>query len=290
MSVETLKRSSRCVRLAGIQVAAQDGRDKNIKRALSFTQKALEKNAQIIAFPECFTLPWFHNMTIEVYRKLAEPIPGPSTEPFLRLSQEYPSTFFCPVYHNHEGRFFFSTACIQEGQILGIYNKVHLASAEGWNDRSLAESGKDIPLFKTNQATVGVIMGWDVFFPEVIRSMALREAEIVLAPTAAALGSKFRWLSVLSAHAVCNNLYVVRINRCGTENDLEFYGESFCVDPFGSLVDEPTFHKDSLMIVDIDLGDIEKSRKEFPFLKEMRPDLYGLLGIEDYKKEKENGF
>lgn len=195
MSVETLKRSSRCVRLAGIQIAAQNDRDKNIKRTLSFTQKALEKNAQIIAFPECFTLPWFHNMPIEAYRKLAEPIPGPSTEPFLRLSQEYPSTFFCPVYHNYEGRFFFSTACIQEGQILGIYNKVHLASAEGWNDRSLAEPGKDIPLFKTNQATVGIIMGWDVFFPEVIRSMALREAEIVLAPTAAALGSKFRWLS-----------------------------------------------------------------------------------------------
>ncbi len=276
------------IRLAGIQFAAQDDRDRNIKRALSFTQKALEKNAQIIVFPECFTLPWFHQIPKDTYHKLAEPVPGPSTEPFLKLSMEYPSTFFCPIYHQQNKHFYFSTVCIQEGQILGIYRKVHLASAEGWNDRLLADPGQDIPLFKTKQATIGVSMGWDVFFPEAFRSMALRGAEIIIAPTAAALGSKFRWLSVLSGHAICNNLFLVRINRCGTEKDLTFYGESFCVDPFGSLIDEPTFHRDSLMVVDINLADIDESRKEFPFLKEMRTDLYNLPVTQEFKKEKEN--
>jgi N-carbamoylputrescine amidase len=279
---------SRRVRIAGIQYAACGDRDQNIKRALAFTHAALEKNTQLVVYPECFTLPWFHDTNPDDYRKLAEPIPGPSTEPFLKLSQEYPAVFLCPVFQVRNTRYFFSTACIQNGHVLGIYHKVHLASADGWNEQALAEPGQNIPLFVTDYATVGIAMGWDVFFPEAISSMALRGADIIVAPTAAALGSKFRWLSVLASHAVCNNLFVIRINRCGTEHDLSFYGESFCVDPFGSLIDEPTFHRDSLMIIDLNLSDIAASKKEFPFLDQRRPDLYRLPESPDNERKQKD--
>lgn len=284
----TVQNVSHRVRIAGVQFAACEDRDQNIKRALAFTHTALEKNPRFLVYPECFTLPWFHGKKIDDYRKLAESIPGPSTEPFLKLSQDYPAVFLCPVFHVRNKQYYFSTACIQNGQVGGIYNKVHLASADGWNEKALAESGQDIPVFVTDCATIGIAMGWDVFFPEAISSMALKGAEMIIAPTAAALGSKFRWLSVLSAHAVCNNLFVVRVNRCGTEQDLSFYGESFCVDPFGSLVDEPTFHRDSLMIIDLNLSDIDASRKEFPFLDQRRPDLYRLPESPDNERKRMN--
>ncbi len=140
----------------------------------------------------------------------------------------------------------------------------------------LAEPGESLPVYDLGFGKIGIVMGWDVFFPEAVCSLALRGAEIIIAPTAAAMASKFRWLSVLSSHAVCNNVFVIRVNRCGKENDLDFYGESFCVDPFGVLLDEPTFHRDSLMVMDLDLKEVGIARKEFPFLAERRPDLYAI--------------
>jgi len=116
-----------------------------------------------------------------------------------------------------------------------------------------------------------------VFFPEAARLLSLKGAELIIAPTAAALASSSRWLSVLIGHAICNNCWVFRVNRCGKESDLEFYGESFCVDPFGHLLEEPTFHRDSLMIADLDFTDVNKAKQEFPFHRERRMDIYGSI-------------
>jgi predicted amidohydrolase len=267
---------SRSIRIAGIQCAVQKEKSNTIDRVLTFTHRALEKNARLIVYPECFTLPWFHNVSRQDYKQMAESIPGPSTEPFLKLSLDNDAVYVCPVYYVQNDSYYFSSAIIQKGNILGIYKKIHLASIENWNEQALAEPGCELLCLDIGFAKLGLAMGWDAFFPEAFCAMRMNDVQMVAVPTAAALGSNFRWLSVLASHAVCNNLFIVRINRCGTEDNLSFYGESFCVDPFGNLIDEPTFHRDSLMVCDFKLDDVASARKEFPILEQRRPDVYGI--------------
>lgn len=262
-------------RVAGIQCAWQKTWEDTMKRNLLLTHTALDKNARLIVFPECFNLPWFHTVDTAEFVKMAELVPGPSTEPFIQLSRQYPSTFVCPIYEQTAESRFFSSIIIQAGQVVGVYRKIHLSRSGNWDETCLAESGELLPVVNIGDLNIGILMGWDAFFPEAVTSLALRGMDFLIVPSAAAMASKFRWLSVLTSHSVCNNVFVIRVNRCGKEGELEFYGESFCIDPFGVLMDEPTFHRDSVMITDLDLSEIAAAQGEFPFLKERRPEIYG---------------
>ncbi len=125
---------SRIVRIAGIQCAVQGDRTETIERIRSFTMMALEKGARLIVYPECFSLPWFHTMDVHSFQAFAESVPGPSTQLFLELSMQFPATFVCPIYEQDDNARYFSTVVIQSGQIVGVYRKIHLASAGGWEE------------------------------------------------------------------------------------------------------------------------------------------------------------
>jgi N-carbamoylputrescine amidase len=87
---------------------------------------------------------------------------------------------------------------------------------------------------------------------------------------------------VISSNAIVNGVYVFRVNRVGSEDKQDFYGRSFCISPEGELLDKPTGMKDSIVLVEIDLRGIDKARKEWPFLKDRKPERYeGILhGLE----------
>jgi N-carbamoylputrescine amidase len=64
------------------------------------------------------------------------------------------------------------------------------------------------------------------------------------------------------------------VNRVGSEEKQDFYGKSFCISPEGELLDKPTGMKDSITLIEIDLKNIDKARKEWPFFKDRRPEVY----------------
>ncbi|MBN1296207.1 hypothetical protein JXA80_05455 [bacterium] len=270
-------RVSRPLRIAGIQCAAGTSREENIKRIGIFAGTAMESGARVIVFPECFSLPWMHTMEPGAYTVLAEPVPGPSTEPFIRMAAARDVFFVCPVFEQENGSRFFSAVVIGPEGVMGVYRKVQPAQVAYWEERQMVNPGDVYPVFDLGFTRIGILMGWDLFFPEAVRILALQGAELIIAPTASAMASQRRWIHVLAGHSICNGLFIFRINRCGTENGLPFYGESFCVDPFGEPIGEPVFHRDAVLLVDIDLEDVARARGEFAFLVERRPDLYGAL-------------
>lgn len=264
----------RPVTMAAVQFSASLDRTANIKRALQFAQTAIERGAQLVCFPECFTLPWLHQLDRDEYLELAETIPGPSTEPFLRLAADTGTVFVCPILEIADSRNYFTAVIIGPDGIIGKYRKTHLANVAFWEESEIVDTGTQLPVFDIGFAKIGVLMGWDLFYPEAVRTLTSHCAELIVAPTASALASQSRWLNVLIGHAVCNNCFMLRVNRCGVEGDLEFYGESFCVDPFGHLLEQPTFHRDSVMISEVDMDDVKTARSEFDFMLARRPDLY----------------
>ncbi len=82
---------------------------------------------------------------------------------------------------------------------------------------------------------------------------------------------------MICANAIANNIFIVRINRVGKEDRQEFYGKSFCVNPYGELVGSHAGSGDAIMFSNINLGEVEETRKVWTFFKDRRPDLYGDL-------------
>lgn len=264
----------RPIKIAGVQFATRDDRSINIQRALGFARVGLDKGVNILSFCELFTLPWF-NPNDPDFSLLAEEVPGPSTEPFLKLCSEFQACILCPIFEKSDEGNYNSVIVLGPDGIIGTYRKNHVPNIPFWEESLYFKAGNSgFPVFNTSFATIGIQTCWDNFFPEGPRILALRGAEIIFAPTAAAFDSESRWTSVISSNAINNNVFCFRINRVGKTGHLQFYGRSFCVDPFGEMINKPAFHRDAILIADIDLDVIRLARQEFPFLSDRRPDLY----------------
>jgi N-carbamoylputrescine amidase len=272
------------IKLAGVQISCCEEKERNIEKAIKFAQIAIEKGANLICFQELFTTHWFPREMNRRYFSLAEKRDGFTVTRMQKLAEEYGVVLICPFFEIEENSFYNSAIVIDAGgEVLGSYRKVHVPQIPLWEERYYFSPGNHgFPVFKTKFVPVGVQICWDNFFPEGSRILTLKGAQIIFSPTAAAFASQRKWETVISSNAMVNGIYIFRVNRVGSEEKQDFYGRSFCVSPEGELVDKPTGMQDSIALIEIDLKEIDKARKEWPFLKDREPDAYKeiLYGLE----------
>ncbi len=264
------------VKLAGIQISCSEEKQRNIEKAIKLAEIAAEKGANIVCFQELFTTHWFPREMNKRYFSLAEKVDGPTITRMQRLGEENRVVLICPIFEV-EGESFYNSAVVidADGKVLGSYRKIHVPQIPLWEERYYFSSGDHgFPVFRTKFAPIGIQICWDNFFPEGSRILALKGAKIIFSPTAAAFASQRKWETVISGNSVANGVYIFRVNRVGSEAKQDFYGRSFCISPEGELLDKPTGMKDSIALVEIDLKNIDKVRKEWPFLRDRRPDNY----------------
>jgi len=264
------------LKLAGIQLACYEEKERNIEKAVKFVKIAAEKGAKIICFQELFTSPWFPREMNKKHFSFAEKTDGPSIISMQELSRDCEVVIICPIFEKGEEGFFNSAVVIDAGgKILGQYRKIHVPQIPLWEEKYYFSPGNlGFPVFKTKFAVIGIQICWDNFFPEGSRILALKGAQVIFSPTAAAFASHKRWETVISGNAISNSVYIFRINRVGSEEKQYFYGRSFCVSPEGELMDKPTGMKEAIAFIDIDLKEIERVRKEWSFFKDRRPEVY----------------
>jgi N-carbamoylputrescine amidase len=272
----TPRRRETLMKLAGIQISCSEEKERNIEKAVRFAEIAIEKGAHIICFQELFTTHWFPREMSKRYFSLAEKVDGLTIGTMRKLAKEYGVVLICPIFEIEEDSFYNSAVVIDaDGEILGSYRKIHVPQIPLWEEKYYFSSGNHgFPVFETKFAPIGVQICWDNFFPEGSRILALKGAKILFSPTAAAFASQKKWETVISSNAIANGVYIFRVNRVGSEEKQDFYGRSFCISPEGELLDKPTGMKDSIALIEIDLKNIDKTRKEWPFFKDRRPDSY----------------
>lgn len=266
------------MRLAGIQIACSEEKERNIEKAASFATIAIEKGACIICFQELFNTYWFPKGMNKDHFALAETIEGPSIQRMRQLAIDHEVALICPIFEAGEGSSFYNTAVVIDagGAILGSYRKIHVPQIPLWEERYYFSPGnRGFPVFETRFGVIGVQICWDNFFPEGSRILSLKGAQIIFSPTAAAFASQKKWETVITGNAISNGVYLFRVNRVGREEKQDFYGMSFCVSPEGELLGPPAGMKEGIALIDIDLKQIQKVRKEWPFFRDRRPDAYG---------------
>jgi N-carbamoylputrescine amidase len=264
------------MKIAGIQFSCLEDKDKNTEKACKMIGMAVEQGAKIICFQELFNLSWFPKERNEQAFGLAEEITGPTIERIRLLAKEAGCVIIVPFFEK-DGQTYYNTAAVidADGEVRGIYRKVHVPDIPLWEEKIYFTPGNTgFPVFTTAYGRIAVQISWDNLYPEVSRILALKGADVLFAPTACAFKSQNIWQTVITGNAIANGVFVMRVNRVGSEESHDFYGMSFAANPEGEIVGGPTGRGDAILLTDMDLDSLAAIRREWPIMKERRPDLY----------------
>jgi len=262
--------------IAGIQMSSGLDKAANMERAGKLINVAAERGAAIASLPQLFNTHWFPREIKEAHKDLAEEGSGPTVTAMCKIARRLKMILICPIFER-DGDSFYNTAFVidESGEISGRYRKVHVPQLPLWEERSYFSPGSDFPAFETKYGLIGVQLCWDIFFPEAARVLALKGARIIFTPTSSAFyTSHEKWDRAAAASAHANGLYIFRVNRVGKEDKQEFYGRSFCVDPYGEFVDKPSGQSEGVVLASVDLGEVERARNTWSFLHDRRVESY----------------
>jgi N-carbamoylputrescine amidase len=276
------------VKIAGIQMNCSPDKARNLEKACLLARIAIERGANMICFQELFNSHWFPVDINPGNFQLAEEVPGPTTETLQEMARKSQVVIILPFFEKDPGGLYFNTAVVidADGQILGKYRKIHIPQIPLWEEKAYFQPGDmGFPVLTTRFGRVGVQICWDNFFPEGSRILALKGAQVIFSPTAAAFASQEKWEKVICANAATSGVYIFRVNRVGKEAKQVFYGKSFCATPEGELLDQPSGAQEGVVMADIDFGEIERTRRIWTFLQDRRPEIYGELLARSFPSE-----
>jgi N-carbamoylputrescine amidase len=275
---------ARNLRIALAQVAVGPQREENVQRALRMMADAAQAGAQLIVFPEMSVDPFFPQYRAEKrFFDWGVPVPGPLTDRFQERATRLGLATVINLFEGAAPGCYYDCSPVfgAEGAYLGKQRMTHILEGPGYNERYYYWPGDSgYPVFDVGPVRIGVAICYDRHFPEGMRALALGGAEVIVVPTAtASLEAQFRavWEVEMQAAAVANGLFVAVANRAGVDDTLTFFGSSFVADPYGRVLARAPEDDVALLLVDLDLGLVEEARRDMMFLRDRRPDTYGVL-------------
>lgn len=271
------------MKIALLQMSCTKSKDENVQKAVRYMKEASDKGADIICFQELFSTIYFAYTQDPAFFEYAEKIPGPTTEKIAKACNEYGIAAITPIFEldSEVPGLYYNTAVVldRQGKMLGKYRKTHLPQLPGYDEKYYFRPGNTgYPVFEVNGHKIGVYICYDRHFPEGPRIMALKGAEIIFIPTCTGVYPEL-WELELRAHASFNTVYVAGVNRVGKEYEGQqhpYYGSTAVVDPSGKIVAKAS-DKEELLIFDADIERLVERRRQAPFLRDRRPELYGKL-------------
>ncbi len=160
---------------------------------------------------------------------------------------------------------------IDSGKLIGKYRKIHLFTP--MKEDYFLKAGNEPFLCNTSVGKVGVLICYDVRFPELPRRLTLEGAEILAVPAEWPHPRLDHWKTILKARAIENQLFVIAANRCGRQGMVRFCGNSMIVNPWGAVISEAG-EETSTITADIDLSQVARYREDMPALTSRRPGVY----------------
>jgi N-carbamoylputrescine amidase len=285
-------------RVGLVQMSCSPDPDANLDKAADRVREAARAGANIVCLPELFGAQYFCQREDAELFDLAEPIPGPSTERLSAVAREEKVVVVASLFERRAAGLYHNTVALlqNDGSLGGIYRKMHIPDDPLYYEKFYFTPGDlGFKAFDTSVGQVGALICWDQWYPEAARITALRGANLLFYPTAIgwhpAEKERFgsaqydAWQTIQRSHAIANGVYVASVNRVGHENGdvrgnrapgvgLEFWGGSFIADPFGRVLAQAPHHEEAILIEEVDLKNLEDTRRNWPFLRDRRIDFY----------------
>jgi N-carbamoylputrescine amidase len=272
-----------------VQMTCSADKDVNLQKAVDKVREAARKGAQIVCLQELFTSLYFCDVEDYDNFKLAELIPGPSTDILSKVAAEEGVVIIASLFEKRaKGLYHNTTAVIDaDGTYLGKYRKMHIPDDPAYYEKFYFTPGDlGYKVWKTRFGTIGVLICWDQWYPEAARITSLMGADILFYPTAIGWATAQdeatnveqynAWQTIQRSHAVANGVHVVSVNRVGFEQDgaMKFWGGSFVSNPFGSVLFQASHDQEEVVVVPINTDASDRYRTHWPFLRDRRIDSY----------------
>jgi len=275
------------VKVGLVQLSCEKDVEVNMKKTIEGIREAAKKGAQIVCLQELFRSLYFCDVEDYENFKLAEPIPGPTTDIFEKLAAELGVVIIASLFEQRaQGLYHNTTAVIDaDGTYMGKYRKMHIPDDPGYYEKFYFTPGDlGYRIFETKFGKVGVLICWDQWYPEAARITSLMGADILVFPTAIGWADTQTeetnqdqynaWQTIQRGHAVANGVHVVSINRTGVEGPMKFWGGSFVANPHGKLLYQGSHDQEEVQVVTIDIAQSDYYRTHWPFLRDRRIDSY----------------
>src|SRR5918995_3391604 len=218
------------MRVAVAQLEPELGeKTRNLEACIARMEGAAGAGARLLVLPEC-AIPGYMFDSAEEARPFAEEIPGPSTEALERACARLDLHVVCGLLERDGEALRNSAVLVGPDGLIGTYRKTHLPFL-GVDRFTLP--GDELPVYETPLGRIGVEICYDLRFPEVTRTLALKGADLVAHPTNFPLAAKVQTELITVARAAENRVYLLTANRVGRERSAEFCGWSQIVDPYG---------------------------------------------------------
>ena len=263
-----------------VQMKSSINKQDNLIESLKYIKEAADRQADYIFFPE-FQMAFSSNtQTLDELQKSAETLPNSKfIKRLCQYSKKYKigivGTFFEKNPYKKDKRVFdtaFSTD--KNGKIVSVYRKLHLYDAFGFKESLKFSRGDKIPkLITTPIGKMGLMICYDIRFPELSRILTVNGSDIIVIPSGWIHGimKEEHWITMLKARAMENGVYVIAPNQVGNI----FCGRSMIVDPLGSILTD-LGDKIGVEFVGIQRERIDEVRKTLPLLKNRRTDIYNI--------------
>ena len=269
------------LRTAVIQLNSRDQLAANMAAVEQALDRAAALGAQFVSLPEF----WSYLGPYTGFEEAAQTLDGSA----IALLQEKARKHKMIVHggsivekHPMEtGRFYNTSVLVnRDGELVAQYRKIHLFDVDLANGEKHYESQRITPGDKVVTAevdgiTFGLAICYDLRFPELFRSLALQNAQILLVPAGFTLHTgRDHWEVLLRARAIENMCYVVASAQIGSYGEDRYcYGRSMVVDPWGLVLSQAQDHP-TVIVTDVDLAEIKRARTQIPALQHRRPDVY----------------
>jgi predicted amidohydrolase len=270
------------ITVAVVQMYPQLGKveDNLIAMGKFIDQICTEQKVDLIVFPELATTGYELGLR---FTEVAERVPGPAANLLAQRAADYNTYIvFGMVTKEKVESIIYNAAVVlgPDGEMLGEYRKLHLPGEE----RLAFRAGYRLPVFETSFGHIGVLVGWDLAFPEAARSMALDGADLICvcanwghSPAQDRALYVEEWRTYVQARALENSLYMVASNRIGEEYSYQFFGDAMVVGPRGELYASIDEEIEGYAVAPIELNAVRKTREELQLIQCRVPSAYRSL-------------
>ena len=251
-------------------------KEHNIKRMREQAAQAAKRECDLIVFPEMSLTGY---VCRDLIYKLSEPIIGPSMVKLERIAEEHNLHIVLgmPEESGAKGIIHNSSILLSPSGVVGTYRKMYLPTHSVFEEKRYFRPGHEIQTFDTAIGNIGMLICYDIFFPEIARLLTVAGAQIIVCISASPSGRRDYFETLTKARAIENSVFLAYVNLVGIEDGLQFWGGSHVLSPEGKLLTKAKYDEEDLVLARIDYEDLPRARTFLPTLKDLRPELFESL-------------
>jgi len=266
------------IKIALAQISCKRGdKAENIKKIESRVTRAKRQGADLVIFPELSLTGY--TVRDQIY-ELAETIPGHSTTVLEKIAKEtgiYIVFGMPELSEKTQATVYNAAVLVGPDGFVGKYRKMYLPTHSVFEEKRYFRPGYQTAVFDTELGKIGLIICYDIFFPEVSRLARLKGAQLIVCISASPATRRTFFETLTAARAIENTAFLAYVNLVGIEDGLQFWGGSRLVGPNGKTLVQAKYDEEDLVIGEINYADIRPTETFVPILKDLRPELFDKL-------------